>query len=90
MKLLVFSVYDSKAQAFAQPFVSSNESVAKRDFATAANDPASVLNMHPTDYSLHQVGEWDSSLGVLTPVNPSVNFGLAASFITVPKSENHV
>ncbi len=69
----LFSIYDQKAKAFMRPFPAQAEGVAARDFATEVNNPTSPdsnLHLHPEDFSLHYLGEFDELTGTVTPVSP--------------------
>lgn len=66
MKLKVFSVFDSKAAYFGQPFFDQSENSAIRNFADAVNDssnPNNMWNKHPEDFSLFNIGEFDNETG---------------------------
>lgn len=59
MKTLIFSVYDQKAEAFITPFFMQNVKVAVRAFSQSVNDSSHMFHMHPDDYQLFLIGEWD-------------------------------
>lgn len=80
MQVRIFTVFDHKALAFAQPFFSPNNFSAMRAFSDACNDPSTMLCKHPGDFTLFCIGDFDDSLGSITSVNPPENLGLAASF----------
>ena len=66
MILHMYTVLDSVACAFLQPFYAVNDNVAKRSFADAARDPAHVFALQPADYTLYAVGSFDDTTGILT------------------------
>lgn len=76
----VFSVYDSKAKSYSQPFFAINEELAIRMFASAIGDPKSELCKHSADFSLHLLGAFDDSSGTFHDQIEKLNLGLAASF----------
>lgn len=76
----VYSIYDSKANFFGNPFVSTNHATAIRTFAQACEDPNSELNRYSTDFSLHYIGHYDDSTGVILADN-HINLGLASAFL---------
>ncbi len=80
---LVFCVYDSKAEAFLQPFFCSNEAVALRTFAFACQDSSSDFHRFSGDYSLFLLGEWDAKLGQLKVYEAKKNMGLASQFVNL-------
>lgn len=77
----IYSVFDIKAASYAQPFFSQSHATAIRAFSGAVNDPGTMLNKHPEDFTLNYMGEFDDQTGELIP-NTVVNLGTAASFIT--------
>lgn len=64
-KLLLFTVYDSKAEGYLQPFFAMTEAVALRMFSTAVGDPDHDFHRHAEDYTLFCIGEFDQAEGVL-------------------------
>lgn len=68
MKL--YTIYDSKAQAFIPPFLMPTDAEALRAFDDVVNDPSTMFNKHPEDYTLFCTGSFDSQTGILSP-NPS-------------------
>jgi len=61
MKMLAFTVYDEKAEAYGKPFFTTAIGVASRDFSEAINDGKSLLSKHPEDFSLYHIGYFDDS-----------------------------
>jgi len=59
MLLKIFSVYDSKVEAYIQPFYMNSTGAAMRAFEDTVNDPESALNKHPEDYTLFELGTFD-------------------------------
>lgn len=73
MLINVFSVYDSKACFFGQPFFDQHEASAIRNFSDAVNDasnPNNMWNKHPEDFSLFQIGSFHNETGELVPIHP--------------------
>lgn len=85
MILCIFSVYDLKAQVHSQPFFAVNSAVAVRNFETAVNDQSTVFSKHPSDFVLYQVGTFDDDVGDVSPTQPHVHLGLAASYVQLPE-----
>ncbi|AXH75449.1 MAG: nonstructural protein [Microviridae sp.] len=75
----MFSVYDSKAQVFSNPFTSHNTFTALRDFQAAALDGNSQISQYPEDFVLFEIGHFEDETGVLSPCLP-VNLGNADQF----------
>lgn len=78
----IFTVYDSKAQAYIQPFFAVNQGTALRSFATAANDQQHDFNRYAADFTLFLIGEWEPTSGHITLHESKINLGMASEFIT--------
>ena len=70
MKLKAYSIYDSAASAFNQPFFLHNDGMAIRSFQDNVNHEESHLNKHPDQFTLYHVGEFDDQEGTMTPLTP--------------------
>lgn len=71
MILKVFTVYDSAAELFLQPFFARNEAEAVRSFTDAAVDPNHSFCKHARDYTLYELGEYAEENGaILSHVEP--------------------
>lgn len=79
----VFSVFDSKASVFCNPFMSINKQTALRDFHVAALSPETTISKCPADYVLYEIGEFDDCNGHLTPIWPMNNLGSASQFNSI-------
>lgn len=79
MLVEVFSVYDSKARVYSQPFFAHNIAVAVRMFQSTIADANTNLAKHPEDYSLFHLACFNDETGAFTPRTP-VNLGLAAMY----------
>jgi len=90
MKLNVFSVYDSKAEAYLPPFVSQNRAVAIRSFTAAAQDSTHNFCRHAADYTLFEIAEFDDVAGQLTPLKAHVNLGCALMFVGPDVDPRHI
>lgn len=80
MKLIAFSVHDSKAKAFVQPFFTPTQATGLRSFRAAVNDPSTMFSRHAGDYTLFEIGEFYIETGILKPHNVHINHGLAVTF----------
>jgi hypothetical protein len=61
MKIRLYSVLDRTAQQFGAPMSFHNDDVARRSFADAFVDAESVFGLHPDDFELHFIGEFESN-----------------------------
>lgn len=64
MKLEIFAVYDSAAQAFLQPFFAPAKGSALRMLTDAVNDEKHEFSKHAADYTVFYLGSWDDNSGV--------------------------
>ncbi|AXH73810.1 MAG: nonstructural protein [Microviridae sp.] len=77
---VLFSVYDSKSLTYCPPFLSTNAQTAKRDFSIAVIDPTSAISKAPEDYTLYDIGTFDSDSGLVNPASPPVYICSALQF----------
>lgn len=66
MILQIFSVRDSKSEAFAPPFFYPAIPLAVRAFGDALDDVTHPISKHPEDFSLFVCGEFDDATGKIT------------------------
>lgn len=76
----MFSIYDSKAAVFGVPFFMPKEQMALRAFSDLCNDKSSLAGMHPEDFSLFEIGEFDDEKGV-SAATMHKPLGIGSSFI---------
>lgn len=76
-----FAVYDSKAACYFTPFFFPNAGQAIRSFMDEANRAGSMMNKHPADYTLFELGTYDDATGLFAQPAQPVNHGQAASFL---------
>lgn len=64
MKLKVYSIFDTAAQAFTQPFFMHNDGLAIRAFQDNVNakEPNNI-SQHPDQFALYLLGDFDDSTG---------------------------
>lgn len=86
MKL--FSVHDSKAEAFLTPFFSANNGTAMRSFLTAARDQKHIFHAHAADYNLFEIGMFDDVTGAIIGLNPINSLGNALQLTAVTNGKN--
>lgn len=75
MKMNVYSVYDSKAEAYLPPFFMRADGEAVRAVSEAAKDRNHQFFAHAGDYTLFRIADFDDAKGVLTPLSSFVNLG---------------
>jgi len=80
MKLKMFALYDSKAEAFGPPFFLDTIGQAVRALMDIVNDNQSMVSRHPADFVLYEVGDYDSQTAVVNNKNPHSLIGLAMDY----------
>lgn len=70
MKLNVYSIYDSAATAYTQPFFMHNDGLAVRAFQGNVNTTDSNINLNPDQFTLFQIGTYDDNSGELISITP--------------------
>lgn len=77
----VFAVYDSKVEAYMNPFCMRSKGEAIRAFTSTVNSGESAISKYPEDFTLFEIGEYDEMTGVLTPHETRINLGVAIEFV---------
>lgn len=80
MLLNMFAVYDAKANAFIQPFFLPNKAMAIRTFSECANNPKHQFCLHPSDFTLFELGTFDNETGLIETLPAHNPLGLAIEF----------
>lgn len=81
MKCELFSVFDSAAKKFLEPFFAPTVEYAIRQFRLTANKANHQFNQFPEDYTLFHVGSFDQDEGLLRPLATPHSLGVAITFI---------
>ena len=81
MQFKIFSIRDSKAEAFNTPIFLATEGQAIRMFDYMCNKPDSTIAMHPEDYTLFALGEFNDITGLVEALPTPKSLGLAVEFI---------
>lgn len=77
--LHIFSVKDTKADAWITPFMLPTKEMAIRTFSQACNDDNHQFGTYPQDYALSYLGEFDPIMGTFKTNDPQlVILGLEA------------
>lgn len=78
----MFSVYDTKAQAYLPPFILPNTQMAQRVFGDCINSESHQFHHHPDDYILFHLGAFDDASGKMMPHQPDkVSLGSGIEYI---------
>lgn len=63
MKYFVYTIHDTKAVTYNQPFFALNHAVAKRLVSDVVSDVNTPFGRHPADYRVYCIGQFDDQLG---------------------------
>lgn len=66
-ELGVYTIKDTKAESYIQPFTFRTDGEAIRAFDDSVNKPDSPIYAHCEDYTLYRVGTFDVLTGVVSP-----------------------
>ena len=78
----IFTIHDSKAEAFLPPFFQPNKSVAQRMFFNAVADTATDFSRFPEDYTLFSIGTFDNIAGVIEH-HEKISLGNGVEFVRI-------
>ncbi len=70
----IFTIRDSKAEAYHNPFFATNIALAIRMLEQTVQDQSTLLAKYPADFELFIIGEFDDQAGLVEPT-PSVSLG---------------
>ncbi len=77
----MFSVYDTKAAAFMQPFFMPTDGMAIRAITDCVLDPKHGFSQHAADYTLFYLGVFNDDKAVFTVCDAPVNLGSLITFV---------
>ena len=86
MTLNIFTVFDSKAGLYLQPFFSQSTGTAIREFSSAANTSEHAFHIHASDFTLFHLGEFDQADGKFNLLNAPASLGTAIQYIALPEA----
>lgn len=77
----IFTVYDSKAEAYLQPFFAKTHGLAIRQFQQAVNTADHQFHNYAEDYTLFVIGMWDENNCLIEMLTCPETLGNAMTFI---------
>lgn len=83
----IYSVFDSKAEAYLPPYFAANDAMAHRMFQSAAISEDHIFHMHAGDFTLFHIGTFDSLTGQIAPANAFTNLGTALQALSALKAK---
>lgn len=81
MNVEMFTVYDSAARRYLDPFCAPTIEVAIRLFRELANKPDHAFGKFPGDYELRHIGSFDAEAGILIAADPTHSLGVALTYV---------
>ncbi len=84
MQKKIYTIHDSKAEAFMNPFFLNSKGEAIRTFTEAVNDPQSTISKYPDDFTLFEIGIYDTDDGLIETYEAKKSLGNALEY----KKEN--
>lgn len=76
----IFTVYDSKADAYMTPFFTMTAGLAVRSFQEASIQEGHQFNKHAADYTLYEIGDYNEQKGIITMHKAHIDLGTAKHF----------
>lgn len=65
----MYTCRDTKVDHYLPPFLAANDATAQRMLQDGARDPTSLLAMHPEDFQLICIGEFNEQTGKVTELD---------------------
>lgn len=81
MNTEIFTVYDSAARRYLEPFCAETIETAIRMFRALVEKEGHSFNRWPQDYTLFHIGKFDSENGVLIALDTPHSLGVAITFV---------
>lgn len=80
MILKVFTIYDSKSEAYLPPFMMKTPGEAERALKACVNDPEHNFCKYSADFTLFEIGTWDDSTAKYSLLNTPHSLGILVEF----------
>lgn len=81
-KLKMFAIYDAAAKAYGPPMVFHTTGLALREFETICKSPDSQLYKSPADFSIWEIGEYETDNAGIQPVQMAKAVAQATEYAT--------
>ena len=76
----IYSVFDSKVGSYLSPFFMRSKGEAIRALQGELTNEQSNICKYPSDFTLFEIGEYDDSKGMISPITP-LSVGAAVEFL---------
>lgn len=83
----IYTIYDSKAEAYLTPFFTDTDATATRIFTSAATDEQHHFHKYAEDYTLFAIGIWHEKTGAIIPEITPRSIINAISIKTITNTE---
>lgn len=77
MNLKIFTVYDSKVEAYLQPFFMRSKGEALRAWTASIADEKTGFHTNPEDYTLFEIGDYDDKTAKISTHLTPISLGTA-------------
>jgi len=84
MRVEIFTVYDSAARRYLEPFFAETQEVAMRMFRQLVNKEGHQFAKFPEDYTLFHLGTFNQESGLIDSGTPH-SLGVAITFVDAPR-----
>lgn len=82
MKMKIFTVYDSKAGVYLQPFFFNHSGGALRAFVDLCIDKSHQFGKHPEDYALFELGTYEDDKSTFEIYDAPRSLGVGLELIS--------
>lgn len=90
MILKMYTVYDSKVNAYLQPFFMKSNGEALRAWEESCNDNKTSFYKYPQDFTLFEIGIWDDSTGSTALHDAKFSLGTALEFKRIETQQSQL
>jgi len=87
MLLKIFTIYDSKTEAYMSPFFNQSTGGALRSFEEACRDENSTFHKYPSDFTLFEIGSFDDNTAQIQFHDAKISLGSANEYTPTKKLE---
>lgn len=88
MRLGVFVLKDAALDEFIRPFFTHNQNHAIRMFFDIVNDPHSEMGKHPEDFTLYELGAWETTDGKFEQLPQPKRLSRGSDHKALPRKTN--
>lgn len=86
MNTKIYTIFDTKVEAYMAPFTSPQHGSAIRAFTDTVLDEGTTFHAHPEDYTLFYIGDFDPNTGLIEPALTPVSL-VKGNEVAIPNEE---